>query len=236
LNHGQRRRSQECHACGDDFSRSFGLWFYSGHTFLTPKGFSDAFREAIARHQLFEELGIQLDYPPALLSDNQGAFAITEDPAQHHKTKHIRVRYHFIRDAYHFNRLRFHPLITLPTFSRRRFVLPLIYVTVLLWACFNRSFTPTFTAFFPHTIHYRMHALSRYLGFCSGLSQCTHAWRFRLLGALPLVIFEVFASFFLVNYPSFFLALHRSYSSVFSRNITNPKRFHALSSHAYLSK
>jgi Reverse transcriptase (RNA-dependent DNA polymerase) len=61
---------------------------------------SDASREAIARHQLFEELGIQLINPPALLSDNQGALAITEEPAQHHKTKHIRVRYHFIRDAY----------------------------------------------------------------------------------------------------------------------------------------
>jgi hypothetical protein len=60
---------------------------------------SDASREAIARHQLFEELGIP-SMPAPLLSDNQGALTITEDPTQHHQVKHIRVRYHFIRDAY----------------------------------------------------------------------------------------------------------------------------------------
>ena len=61
---------------------------------------SDASREAIARHQLFEELGISLPGPPAILSDNQGALAITEEPAQHHRKKHIRVRYHLIHDIY----------------------------------------------------------------------------------------------------------------------------------------
>jgi hypothetical protein len=61
---------------------------------------SDASREAIARNQLFEELGVILPAPPPLLSDNQAALAITEEPAQHHQIKHIRIRYHYIRDAY----------------------------------------------------------------------------------------------------------------------------------------
>ena len=62
---------------------------------------SDASREAIAHHQLFEELDIFFSGPPPILSDNQGALAITEEPVQHHHVKHIRIRYHYIRDAYH---------------------------------------------------------------------------------------------------------------------------------------
>ena len=61
---------------------------------------SDASRKAIARNQLFEELGIVLPALPPLLSDNQAALAITKQLAQHHQIKHIRIRYHYIRDAY----------------------------------------------------------------------------------------------------------------------------------------
>jgi len=60
---------------------------------------SDAAREAISRTQLFEELGINIPVP-ALLSDNQRALAIVEEPTQHQRAKHIRIRYHFIRDTY----------------------------------------------------------------------------------------------------------------------------------------
>ena len=58
---------------------------------------SDASRKAIACNQLFEELDIILSAPPPILSDNQGALAITEKPVQHHQVKHSNPYY--IRDA-----------------------------------------------------------------------------------------------------------------------------------------
>ena len=60
---------------------------------------SDAAREAISRTQLFKELGVNIPVP-AILSDNQSALATVEGPTQHQRAKHIRIRYHLIRDAY----------------------------------------------------------------------------------------------------------------------------------------
>jgi hypothetical protein len=59
---------------------------------------SDATREAIARSQLFNELYMQLP-SPTVLSDNQGALDISEDPTNYQRAKHIDIRYHFIRHA-----------------------------------------------------------------------------------------------------------------------------------------
>ena len=61
---------------------------------------SDAAREAIARTQLFQELLLKLP-PPLILSDNQGALDISEDPTNYQRAKHIDIRYHFIRHALH---------------------------------------------------------------------------------------------------------------------------------------
>jgi len=58
---------------------------------------SEAGREAIARTHLFDDLLIQLDGPPGVLSDNQGALTITTDPVHHQRAKHIATRYHHIR-------------------------------------------------------------------------------------------------------------------------------------------
>jgi len=60
---------------------------------------SDAEQEAISKNQLFQELWINLP-PPALLSDSQSTFVITQEPTQHQREKHTRIRYHSIRYAY----------------------------------------------------------------------------------------------------------------------------------------
>jgi len=57
---------------------------------------SDATREAIAKHQLMQELRInvappQINYPPRIHCDNQGALAIAENPINYQRSKHIDI-------------------------------------------------------------------------------------------------------------------------------------------------
>jgi hypothetical protein len=59
---------------------------------------SDAAREAIARSQLYGKLFLKLP-APLILSDNQGALDISEDPTNYQRAKHIDILYHFIRHA-----------------------------------------------------------------------------------------------------------------------------------------
>ena len=57
---------------------------------------SDASKEAIWLARLVGDLGIQ--QVPVLHSDSQSAIALAKNPVFHSKSKHIEVRYHFIRD------------------------------------------------------------------------------------------------------------------------------------------
>jgi hypothetical protein len=59
---------------------------------------SDATREAIARHQFFKDLQILVNNP-ILYSDNQAALSIAQNPVHYQRSKHIAIRYHFIRHA-----------------------------------------------------------------------------------------------------------------------------------------
>lgn len=59
---------------------------------------SDASREAIARQQLFTDLDVPTT-SPVLYSDNQAALTIAQNPVHHQRSKHIDIRYHFIRDT-----------------------------------------------------------------------------------------------------------------------------------------
>src|SRR5271154_2819160 len=60
---------------------------------------SDASREAIARTHLYNDLDLSTTSPPLLLSDSQSALALTGDPTNYQRSKHIDIRYHFIRDV-----------------------------------------------------------------------------------------------------------------------------------------
>ena len=82
---------------------------------------SDAAREAIARSQFYGEFLLKLP-PPVILSDNQGALDITEDPTNYQKAKHIDIRYHFVRHALHSDQISiiiFHHQKILPIFFTR---------------------------------------------------------------------------------------------------------------------
>ena len=59
---------------------------------------SDASREALARKQFGQELGVPSSWAPiTILSDNQSALEIAENPANYRRAKHIDIRYHAIR-------------------------------------------------------------------------------------------------------------------------------------------
>ncbi|SCZ95368.1 BZ3500_MvSof-1268-A1-R1_Chr11-2g03465 [Microbotryum saponariae] len=50
------------------------------------------------QNQLLMELGIDTRAPVQLYGDNQGAIALAKNPTLHHRSRHIRIREHFVRD------------------------------------------------------------------------------------------------------------------------------------------
>ena len=65
---------------------------------------SDASREAIARTHLYDDLNIATR-APLLLSDSQSALALTGTSSNYPRSKHIDIRYHFIRDVIQKNQI-----------------------------------------------------------------------------------------------------------------------------------
>src|SRR5262249_33058615 len=57
-----------------------------------------ATKEAIWIRNFVSELGFAPDGPLRILSDNQGAIALTKNPTFHSRTKHIDVQFHFVRE------------------------------------------------------------------------------------------------------------------------------------------
>ena len=50
-------------------------------------------------HRLLGELTGVKAHPPALMVDNQPAIALTKNPVLHDRSKHIDVKFHFLRDC-----------------------------------------------------------------------------------------------------------------------------------------
>ena len=57
-----------------------------------------ATQEAVWLKRLLTELRVP-NQPVVLMEDNQGAIAIAKNPIAHSRTKHIDIRYHYIREA-----------------------------------------------------------------------------------------------------------------------------------------
>jgi len=57
-----------------------------------------ACQEAIWLRQLCKELHMDLNQPTPIYSDNTGAVALSDNPVFHNRSKHIDIRWHFIRD------------------------------------------------------------------------------------------------------------------------------------------
>ena len=55
-------------------------------------------REVMWVREFLGELGVPFEQPVEIFVDNQGAQAIAKNPVAHERTKHIGVRFHYIRD------------------------------------------------------------------------------------------------------------------------------------------
>jgi len=60
-------------------------------------------RALLRELQRAQYLGTDLSAP--IFSDNQGCIALARDPVAHSRTKHINVRYHYIRELVAFNKV-----------------------------------------------------------------------------------------------------------------------------------
>jgi len=58
---------------------------------------SQAAQECVWLRRLLSDLGMDAT-PVVILEDNQGAIAIAKNPVDHSRTKHIDIRYHYIRE------------------------------------------------------------------------------------------------------------------------------------------
>lgn len=59
---------------------------------------SAACQEALWVKELLKQVGIDMSKPIRLFNDNQSAISLARNPVQHSRTKHIAIRYHFLRD------------------------------------------------------------------------------------------------------------------------------------------
>jgi hypothetical protein len=59
---------------------------------------SDTTRQIVWIESLFKELNFDISNV-ALCGDNQGAIFLASNPAQEHRSKHIDIRYHYIREC-----------------------------------------------------------------------------------------------------------------------------------------
>ena len=62
------------------------------------QGMTAAVQEALYLKQLLEEFGIQQKRPVAIGEDNQSCIRLCQNPVMHKKSKHIKTKFHFIRD------------------------------------------------------------------------------------------------------------------------------------------
>lgn len=61
---------------------------------------SEGSKEIVWISRFLGELGIELTKKPLLLGDNQGALKLIKNPEFHQRTKHIDIKYHFVREKF----------------------------------------------------------------------------------------------------------------------------------------
>ena len=55
-------------------------------------------KELLWTYQILTTMGMQVELPMRVLEDNQACIQIADNPISQRKTRHIDIRYHFIRD------------------------------------------------------------------------------------------------------------------------------------------
>ena len=57
-----------------------------------------ATQEAVYLHKLLDELKFNVDSPIVINEDNQSAICLTKSISNHGKSKHISIKYHYVKD------------------------------------------------------------------------------------------------------------------------------------------
>ena len=87
--------------CGGAWSWRVGTTPIQGHSSCEVEyiGIDDAVREVDFAERTFEDFDLECPKPWTMLEDNMGAIALCAGPSPHHqRTKHIGLRYHYIRE------------------------------------------------------------------------------------------------------------------------------------------
>ena len=58
----------------------------------------DAAQEAVWLRALLSDIGFTQSVPTTIYEDNQGAICLSQNPKDHTRTKHIDIKYHYIRE------------------------------------------------------------------------------------------------------------------------------------------
>ena len=66
---------------------------------LNPLPKQNMFPQAIWLRRIFEDIGEKQKKRTVLYCDNKSAIAIAKNPVIHERSKHISIKYHFIRQA-----------------------------------------------------------------------------------------------------------------------------------------
>ncbi|KAL1313910.1 hypothetical protein AAHE18_16G147100 [Arachis hypogaea] len=60
---------------------------------------ANAISQAIWLRKIFEDIGEHQKEPTTMLCDSKSTIAVANNPIHHYRTKHIAIKYHFIREA-----------------------------------------------------------------------------------------------------------------------------------------
>lgn len=59
---------------------------------------TEGIKEAMNLSQLAKGIGLNMDSPPIIFEDNKGAISLASNASCSNRTKHINIKYHFIRE------------------------------------------------------------------------------------------------------------------------------------------
>nr|AAL58228.1 putative gag-pol polyprotein [Oryza sativa Japonica Group]ABF96256.1 retrotransposon protein, putative, unclassified [Oryza sativa Japonica Group] len=85
--------------CLDDMKSTSGYAFSLGSAEAEYVAASKAVSQVVWLRRIMEDLGEKQYQPTTIYCDSKSAIAISENPVSHDRTKHIAIKYHYIREA-----------------------------------------------------------------------------------------------------------------------------------------
>jgi hypothetical protein len=80
-----------------------------------------AIQDIVWIRQLLKDLGLERTLPTSVHIDNKSARQLAENPAHHQRSKHIDIKYHWIRDMVSSATVKLHDVISVPRLFEETF-------------------------------------------------------------------------------------------------------------------